>query len=1072
MSKILLLFVLDRERFVRTRTSNVLSGALVVFCVLLSTSRFVTAQNSEFVESRIGVATPREYSQFKLSQDGRHCSWVAIKTSRLGAHVLIEEAQVIDGQEGDYWQEIRNFWTSADWKRQLYLALGFDDKNHWIYDGQEITGYEEIDLATLTPSGHLVFRAKVDAGFTMVLDGKPGPTFSKIWSPEISDDGTVLAYAANSGKEDLLVLAGDVRTVPDSLSKLRLSPNGKRLAYVVNREDKHLLNLDGQWHGPFDYVDELAFGPQGSRFAYEVVQNGKTRVFVDDEPGPEFIGSEFGAATNFTFSHDGRRLAYEVKNNDRKVRIVVDGVAGPEFDYIFDFQFSESGRRYMYQGVEGDLALETDYSIVFENAPIMKFGAMATHMMMTPDGEHFAFVSTLLDLETYESTQQIIVDGQYGPKYPEIESMDISDDGEHLIFLAKDQDQRWVILDDHELVTTTDKRFSKPTLNSDGSRFAYVEWDDDHGAANIIIDGQRGPEYNVVLQPVFNQDGSVEYLAETGDSLFRVLHPGKIQTTSKIVSDKTSAIDGKTIWTVAPDGTGDAESIQSCIEQAKSGDLIRIRPGIYRESLTLDKQLEIVGEGDRDTIIIQSVEGDCFMILGGDATIRGLTLRCRAGKDRDFFAVDVAHGNALIEDCHISSDSLACVGVHGEKVFATLRNCWIRNSNDTGVYFYETAGGTVDDCDIFDNLESGITIEGKSNVTIRHSRVHHNQVDGISVSQGGMAEIIGCDVFANFGRPINSDEFSECVVKDCRISGTVVLAESITSNVDENDTLVDPRLQQLILNFEEPMDTGGWYLGNTEKKYGRYPELRGDRPARFLDSRTFAIDVRLEPETSYALALNTDENLGFQSVSGIPLEPTVLSFRTSGVNHDIVPDDTDGFSIGLSVLKFLEQPTQQNFLKARQAVIASKEYQSAAGDELDELTRLLREKRYRETQNRIVQLLPKLYLSPRVHMIASEAAKGLARSNDRELKMGDDTIQKEYQHGRNCLDAIYKSGNGTQEQPYLVLRMIDEADLLVALGKEVADQSYVRQGEKIYDVVECTDGTKVWFDISSFHRED
>lgn len=72
----------------------------------------------------------------------------------------------------------------------------------------------------------------------------------------------------------------------------------------------------------------------------------------------------------------------------------------------------------------------------------------------------------------------------------------------------------------------------------------------------------------------------------------------------------------------------------------------------------------------------------------------------------------------------------------------------------------------------------------------------------------------------------------------------------------------------------------------------------------------------------------------------------------------------------------------------------------------------------------------------------------------------------EYQIGQICIDCILSTGDGSKDQPYLVLRTSDEYDVLEHLDKKVKQQSLTGNGEKRFDVLECEDGSEYWFDVT------
>ncbi len=56
------------------------------------------------------------------------------------------------------------------------------------------------------------------------------------------------------------------------------------------------------------------------------------------------------------------------------------------------------------------------------------------------------------------------------------------------------------------------------------------------------------------------------------------------------------ALGGDSPWVVAPEN-GDLQRIQDAIDAAQDGGVIVIRPGTYRENLSIDKPIALLGGG-------------------------------------------------------------------------------------------------------------------------------------------------------------------------------------------------------------------------------------------------------------------------------------------------------------------------------------------------------------------------------------------------------------------------------------------------------------------------------------------
>jgi hypothetical protein len=58
------------------------------------------------------------------------------------------------------------------------------------------------------------------------------------------------------------------------------------------------------------------------------------------------------------------------------------------------------------------------------------------------------------------------------------------------------------------------------------------------------------------------------------------------------------------------------------------------------------------------------------------------------------------------------------------------------------------------------------------------------------------------------------------------------------------------------------------------------------------------------------------------------------------------------------------------------------------------------------------------------------------------------------------------TGNGSPDSPYLVTRISDEYDLLRRLNKVCRQQGLREKDGRRFDVLQCPDGSEVWFDVT------
>ena len=157
---------------------------------------------------------------------------------------------------------------------------------------------------------------------------------------------------------------------------------------------------------------------------------------------------------------------------------------------------------------------------------------------------------------------------------------------------------------------------------------------------------------------------------------------------------------------------------------------------------------------------------------------------------------------------------------------------------------------------------------------------------------------------------------------------------------------------------------------------------------------------------------------------------------------------------------FVDEPSRQTFLAVRDAVLAAAPLPLAATD-LAELERLLDSGDPRRVLDRLEAMPPSKVLSPRVHVLAAEAAEALGDVGSGEVERFLFVL---------CLQGLLATGDGSPAEPYLVCHATDEYDLLEALELEPAGQALVQETGRVCDVLTCTNGREVWFDVTAIMR--
>lgn len=225
---------------------------------------------------------------------------------------------------------------------------------------------------------------------------------------------------------------------------------------------------------------------------------------------------------------------------------------------------------------------------------------------------------------------------------------------------------------------------------------------------------------------------------------------------------------------VSAKGEGDYTSVSEALRAAAAGARLLVRPGLYSESVIIDKPVQIIGDGARGDIIVESAGASCVLMRTDEALVRGLTLReltGSSGMDEGFFAVDIPQGRLTLEDCDITSASLSCVGVHNDTTNPVIRRCRIHTSADSGIYIFNAAAGTVEECDIFNHTNAGVAVTERAKPTLRHCRVYAGKHAGIVFWNGGVGLVEECEIFGNAKAGVGINDEGDPVLRRCSIYG-------------------------------------------------------------------------------------------------------------------------------------------------------------------------------------------------------------------------------------------------------------------------------------------------------------
>lgn len=220
---------------------------------------------------------------------------------------------------------------------------------------------------------------------------------------------------------------------------------------------------------------------------------------------------------------------------------------------------------------------------------------------------------------------------------------------------------------------------------------------------------------------------------------------------------------------VAKDGSGQYRTISDAVRAAPVGSTIVVRPGVYYESVSLTKSVSIVGELRDFSSILSARGGTALMVDTPNATITGMAIRHQSGDGSKQFCVDVISGKVVFDNCDISSATLSAVVVHGASTSPTFRRCRLHHSGECGLMMYDHASGLVEDCEIYNNLFSGMEIRQHSNPVVRNTRFYDGQQAGALIWSEGLGQFDGCEFLGHQMSQIEIREKGNPTIQRCSI---------------------------------------------------------------------------------------------------------------------------------------------------------------------------------------------------------------------------------------------------------------------------------------------------------------
>lgn len=193
--------------------------------------------------------------------------------------------------------------------------------------------------------------------------------------------------------------------------------------------------------------------------------------------------------------------------------------------------------------------------------------------------------------------------------------------------------------------------------------------------------------------------------------------------------------------------------------------IIKIKPGIYREQVIIDRSVVLKGmsEGKSHVILYKPKEVTEVIIFDNVrySKIRNIIVYNSEYKPQQPGAhtrVSSKHPLGVVvlrgSKCDCTIEQCTFKGVTLEicdKADPTITGNTIRDSLQSGIHIHSDSHGTISENDIFGNLEANILIERGGNPVIENNQIHDGHQEGIRIIEGGLGNIVNNNIYSNMG---------------------------------------------------------------------------------------------------------------------------------------------------------------------------------------------------------------------------------------------------------------------------------------------------------------------------------
>ncbi|WEP00620.2 right-handed parallel beta-helix repeat-containing protein (plasmid) [Streptomyces sp. FXJ1.172] len=216
---------------------------------------------------------------------------------------------------------------------------------------------------------------------------------------------------------------------------------------------------------------------------------------------------------------------------------------------------------------------------------------------------------------------------------------------------------------------------------------------------------------------------------------------------------------------VADRGWGTYRTVTAAVRAAAAGTVISVQPGVYRESLVLDRDVTVVAENGPGTVRIVAAHGPAVSVSQGAPVLRDLDIEGVVDRDA---AMLVRGGKPVVEHCRVFGGRVEIAQTAG----AELRSCTVEGASGSGIHVTGTAGVVIEECTIQSVAGHGLTLNDAARAEVRRTTVERVTGCGVVMVGSTLSTFDDCLIAHTGDTALLVHTPARALLRDCRLHDT------------------------------------------------------------------------------------------------------------------------------------------------------------------------------------------------------------------------------------------------------------------------------------------------------------